>query len=76
MALQDDLEIQQPPSPAPAPTGIPLTTHPKQGAPLMKMMSKMMHLKGPTKAGIRVNSSIHIGHGHKSKDRRNNPKFY
>ena len=72
--MADEQQEQQPP-PAPLPTGVPLTSHPKQGAPLMKMMSKMMHLKTP-KAGIRTNSSIHIGHGHKSKDRRNNPKFY
>jgi hypothetical protein len=36
----------------------------------MKIMGRMLHPKMPSK------SAIHIGHGRRGKDKRNNPKFY
>jgi hypothetical protein len=66
---------EQQPVPAVIPQGIPVQSHPKQQAPLLKMMGKMLHLKTP-KGGIHTNSSVKISHGHRGKDRRNNPRFY
>jgi hypothetical protein len=62
------------PKPAVIPQGIPLLSHPKQAAPLNKLIGKMLNMK--PHGGIKLTSTIHITHGRRAKDRRNRPKFY